>query len=110
MNHKLNAGTLRISIDQTPAILTIRLEGRVAGEMVTELGRAWFGIAHEIGTRDLIVDLCDAVFVDPSGVALLSEIHKTTHTTFRTNSPLTRYFAEQAMAQEPNGASSKKGA
>jgi len=78
--------------------------------MVTELGRAWSGVRNEVGKRDLIVDLRDTVFVDASGVALLGDIHKATHATFRTNSPLTRYFAEQAMGQGINCTRSQKGA
>jgi hypothetical protein len=42
-------------------------------------------------------------FVDVKGRQLLREIYQETNAGFLTDSPLTRYFADDAMRQSPNG-------
>jgi anti-anti-sigma regulatory factor len=88
---------MRITVGQTHNALTIRLEGKLAGLMVDELRDAWPELASELGNRALVVDLRDTIYVDHAGQLLLAEIHHKTGANFQTNSPLTQYFAEQAI-------------
>ncbi len=89
--------------------MTLRLEGRVAGAVVDELRQAWSHVASKLDGRTLNVDLRDAIYVDHTGLAVLSDIHRQTGAMFEVGSPLTQYFAEQAMRirdqeQIPKGA------
>lgn len=94
--NELNRIPLKITVDRAENRLTLRLEGKISGPMVEELRRAWSAVAPEIGNRGLVVDLRDALYVDKAGLALLSDIHHATAAEFQADSPLTRYFAEQA--------------
>jgi len=99
---------LRISIQEEPAAVTLKLEGKVSGLWTGEFGRAWEKLAPSLGSRKLTVDLCGLGFVDAHGMQLLREIHEKTQAVFLTDSPLTKYFAEQATSTiSGNG---KKGA
>lgn len=88
---------LRISIREEPAGVTLKLEGKVSGLWTGEFGRAWQKLAPSLGSRKLTVDLCGLGFVDAHGVQLLREIYENTQAAFITDSPLTKYFADQAM-------------
>lgn len=76
----------------------MKLEGRMVGPWVEECRRAWLSLQSSLSARRLALDLCGVTFVDESGLDLLREIYRTTHADMLTNSPLTRHFAEQAMA------------
>jgi len=87
---------LRISIHELADRVTIKLEGRVSGPWTAELGRAWQEFAPSLGPRKLSVDLSGLGFVDAAGTEILREIHQKTHAEFIADSPLAKYFAEQA--------------
>ncbi|MBZ5541061.1 MAG: hypothetical protein LAN61_11145 [Acidobacteriia bacterium] len=89
--------TLRITIKENPRALTMKLEGRIAGPWVSEVSQAWQSLAPSLGIRKLSLDLSGVTYVNPDGVQLLKEIYETTHAEFLTDSPLTKYFAEEAM-------------
>ncbi|MBS1841535.1 MAG: hypothetical protein JSS69_12120 [Acidobacteria bacterium] len=76
----------------------MKLEGRMVGPWVGECREAWLSIQSSLSARKLALDLCGVAFVDESGLDLLREIYRTTHAEMLTNSPLTRHFAERAMA------------
>lgn len=70
---------------------TFRIEGRLTGQMVTELERRWRGAEHS-GARPLRLDLCHVAEIDDAGKELLREMfargvefvvaaHSTTHWT-----------------------------
>lgn len=80
--------------------MTLRLEGRVAGPMVDELSRTWHLLAPSLGRKKLVIDLHDLIFIDKAGVAVLAQIHSRTGAQFRADTPLTKYFAEEAMKVE----------
>ena len=88
---------LKITVDEGQNATTIRLEGRVAGPMVDELSRTWCSLAPSLGRKNLVIDLHDVIFIDKAGVAVLAEIHSKTGAQFRADTPLTKYFAEEAM-------------
>ena len=68
--------------------------------MVDELRRTWSAIHSELGSRQLVVDLRDAIYIDKAGLEVLAEIHRQTGARFEANSPLTQYFVEQATRIE----------
>ncbi|HEY8714994.1 MAG TPA: hypothetical protein VIM00_06405 [Candidatus Acidoferrum sp.] len=88
---------LRISIQEEPQKQTILLEGKIAGPWVEEFDRAWRTLDNFSRLKELQLDLRGVAFVDENGRKLLRHIYDETHASFLTNSPLTRYFAEEAM-------------
>jgi ABC-type transporter Mla MlaB component len=89
---------LRISIQELPDAVTMKLEGRVSGPWTAELSRAWQSLETSLGSKRLSVDLSGLDFVDVGGEELLREIHQKTRADFIADSPLAKYFAEQAMS------------
>jgi hypothetical protein len=92
---------LRITIHDGAMARTIQLEGKIAGPWVEELGRTWHSLAASLGSKKLHLDLRDVAFIDDKGRQLLREIYQGTNADFVSNSPLTRYYAEDAMQQSP---------
>jgi ABC-type transporter Mla MlaB component len=92
---------LRITVQEGERAQTIKLEGKVVGPWVEELNRAWRSLATSVGTKKLQVDLSGVAFVDAKGRHLLREIYQRTNASFLTDSPLTRYFADDAMQESP---------
>jgi anti-anti-sigma regulatory factor len=89
---------LRVTISQNHLeFVTLKIEGKLAGKRVSELHRAWQDFAPSLGSRRLSVDLRGATFVDAAGKRALAEIHSETGATFLADTPLTKYFAEQAQ-------------
>ena len=92
---------LRITVEESDRAETIKLEGKIAGPWVEELSRAWHALTPALGCRQLNLDMRSVVFVDGKGRQLLREIYQQTKASFLTDSPLTRYFADEAMRQSP---------
>jgi hypothetical protein len=61
----------------------------------------WCSLAPSLGRRDLFINLRDVMFVDPAGLAVLAEIHDKSGAQFRTDTPLMKYFADEAMKIRP---------
>lgn len=99
---------LRITIHENQKVHTIKLEGKITGPWVEELERTWTSLAPVLGSEELQLDLRDVAFADARGRQLLREIYQKTHARFLSNSPLTTYFAEEAMQEfrkeNPGGA------
>jgi len=93
----VSAFTLRITINQDPTTATLKLEGRLAGPWIPECVQAWQSLVPTLGPKKLHVDLCGLTFIDQSGAELLAQIYKKHSAQFLTNTPLTKYFAEQAI-------------
>lgn len=92
---------LRITIRECEGAQTIKLEGKIAGPWVEEFRRAWYSYAPSLVSRNLRLDLRDVVFVDKRGVQLLREIYRETKPLILADSPLTKYFADEATQQSP---------
>jgi len=85
---------LRITIDKGTSLMTFKLEGRVAGEWVDELERAWL---EEAGRGKLInVDLTGVTFVDEEGKKLLGRIVERGSNLYATDC-MNRSIIEQIM-------------
>lgn len=92
---------LRITIHEGAKAQTIRLEGKILGPWVEEFNRTWHSLAPMLGSRELHLDLRGVGFVDARGRQLLREIYQKANACFLADSPLTQYFADDAMKQPP---------
>jgi len=89
---------VKVTIDEREGeAVTLKIEGRLFGANVPELHRAWQVLAPSLGSRKLSVDLRGMTFIDATGKRLLAEIHEETGARFLADTPLTKYFAEQAQ-------------
>ena len=75
----------------------MKIEGKLAGPQVPELQRAWLELAPSLTEKKLLVDLRGVTYVDGTGRNLLADIHAYTGAEFLADTPLTKYFAEQAQ-------------
>jgi hypothetical protein len=89
----------RITIHEEPDAMMLRLEGRVAGPWVEELDRIWRSQAASLGSKRLLVQLCGVTHMDAHGRRALAEIHNKTGAEFLADTPMTKYFAEEARLQ-----------
>ena len=87
---------LRIAIHDEPKVVTLKVEGRIAGPMVAEFDRTWLSLALCLVSRKLSVDLRGVTCVDTAGRCLLVGICDKTGAGFLADTPLTKYFAEEA--------------
>jgi hypothetical protein len=95
------AKMLKITVEESECAETIKLEGKIVGPWVEELSRIWHSMVPALGRKQLQLDIRCVAFIDSKGRQLLREIYQQTHASFLTDSPLTRYFAEEAMRQSP---------
>lgn len=93
----VSAFTLKITVNQDNTAATLKLEGRLAGAWIPECVRVWQELAPSLGPKKLRLDLRGLTFVDSDGARLLSEIYRKNRPQFLTNTPLSKYFAEQAI-------------
>jgi len=88
---------LRITVREDQRTHTIKLEGKIGGPWVEELERTWSALGPSLGSKRLQLDLRDVAFADDKGRELLHRIYRQSHASFLTDSPLTKYFADEAM-------------
>jgi hypothetical protein len=82
----------------------MQLEGRAVGEWVSELERTWLSVAETLAPRRLMVDLRGVVHMDSRAVDVLAEMHRRTGSAFLADTPMTKYFAEEARRRGSIGA------
>ena len=88
---------MRVTIQESNGTgVTVKIEGDIAGIQVPELRRAWQELVASLGTKRLSVDLRGVTHVDGTGLKLLAEIHEATGAEFIADTPLTKYFADEA--------------
>jgi len=97
--------TLKITIDDGPATLTMKLEGRIAGPWTSALEESWNSL-RQSDRRRFVVDLCGVTHVDAAGRHILAAMHRQSGARFLADTPLTKYFAEEAIRQ---GTTNSKG-
>lgn len=93
---RARAETLRISIQDDPEYVILKLEGRVVGPWVEELERAWRPLIPSLGAKKLRIDLRGVSYMDTNGRKILAEIYKQTGADFLADTPMTKYFADEA--------------
>jgi hypothetical protein len=65
---------LRITIDENPGSVTLRLEGKLIGPWVEEVEQCWRKVFVTLGPRTVLVDLSAVDFVDAAGRLLLTRM------------------------------------
>jgi anti-anti-sigma regulatory factor len=65
---------LRITIDENPESVTLRLEGKLIGLWVEEVEQCWRKVFATLGPRMVLVDLSAVDFVDRAGRLLLARM------------------------------------
>lgn len=87
---------LRITLQEEPEVLTLKLEGRIADQSLKEFEATWQKLSGTLGHRTLCLDIQGVTFVSAEGRQLLARIHSESHNQFRANTPLTTFMAEEA--------------
>lgn len=87
---------LKITIQEGARAVTLKLEGRVVGPWVAEFDRTWQSLAPSLDGKKLSVDLRGVTYINTEGTEILAEIYRQTHAQFKADTPLTKYFVEQA--------------
>jgi ABC-type transporter Mla MlaB component len=67
---------LKITVDQAPGRITLKLEGSLSGAWVSELEDAWRAAVFDGTGRTVRVDLAAVVGIDAAGRYLLLLIHE----------------------------------
>jgi hypothetical protein len=67
---------LRITVHDTPPVLTFQLEGRLVGPWVRELEACWQGTLARQRKPIRRVDLTGVTFIDAAGRACLAAMHR----------------------------------
>ena len=78
-------------------MLTMTLQGNVVAAFADEFHRTWRSLASSLKGKKVVVDLHDVIFIDPAGIEVLAETYSESSAQFRADSPLMKYFAEEAM-------------
>jgi len=66
---------MRIRIEDQPRTTTLYVEGKLSGESVEELRRAWTSLRNESPRKETVIDLCAVRIVDAAGKKLLCQLH-----------------------------------
>lgn len=91
--------TLRITTHEAPESIRLKLEGRLTGPWVREFDQTWRTLERSLGSRKLIIDLCGVIHMDAEAQTLLAEIYEKTGAELVADTPMTKYFADQARLQ-----------
>ena len=67
---------LRITTQDNPRVLTLRVEGRLIGPWAAELEKCWQGILADQGKPKLRVDLRGVTFIVAAGKAVIAAMHQ----------------------------------
>ncbi|MGA7854242.1 MAG: hypothetical protein WCA15_13025 [Candidatus Acidiferrales bacterium] len=95
---------MRVTLHEESDATILRIEGRIVGPWVQELDRAWRLAAASLGSKTFLVDLCGVMHMDAAGRQVLADIHQRTGAEFLANSPMTKYFAEEARRNKRDDA------
>ena len=87
--------TLRITVEENPETVTLKLEGRLTGPWVSELAYLWEQTSPKRGARKLALDLRGTTFADAGGIRILRSIYSQTGADVLTATPWTQYLAEE---------------
>jgi hypothetical protein len=90
---------MKISMNDDAMMATLKVEGRVIGPWATELGRTWRDLWTSTKPKRLRLDIRGVTFVDQKGSQIFREIVRVTGADIVADSPLTQYFASQAMVK-----------
>jgi anti-anti-sigma factor len=66
---------LKITINTNRRIVTLKLEGKLAGPWVPELERVWQAALTDPACKSIVVELCDVTFIDAEARDLLARVY-----------------------------------
>jgi hypothetical protein len=87
---------LRITVNERGETKWLRLEGRVTGPWAEEFERAWREIGPTLDSKKFGVDLRGVTHMGRHGRRVLADIHQQTGAEFLADSPMTKFFVEEA--------------
>lgn len=90
---------LRITVEENSKTIVIKLEGRIAGPWVAELGRLWEETAPAVAQRKLSLDLRGTTFADTEGIRILRAIYSKSGAEILAGTPWTQYLAEEVTSK-----------
>lgn len=65
---------LRITIEEAPLAVTLRLEGKLIAPWVEDVEQCWRKALVDLGPRTILIDLSGVSFVDAEGRSLLAKM------------------------------------
>ncbi len=86
---------LKITLEENPDTVVLKLEGRLAGPWAAELGRLWAEKAAVVTRKKLLLDLRETTFADARGIRILRAIYTETGAEILTGTPWSQYLAEE---------------
>jgi hypothetical protein len=89
---------VKISTQENPGQLTLKIEGKIVGDWATELDHFWKSLEHSLPEKKLCLDICGVGYVDCHGKQILKKIVKSTGAEILADSPLTKQFASEVQA------------
>ena len=92
---------LRITVEENPMAVLIKLEGRVTGPWAAELGRLWEEKAPVVAKKKLSLDLRGTTFADACGIRILRAIYSQTGAAILAGTPWTQYLASEIARENP---------
>lgn len=100
---------MKITTGEGPKEITLKLEGRIAGLWVPEFRQAWKSLVGALGDKKLVVDLRGVTHVDVAGRESLAEVYKQTGARFLADTPMTKYFADEARQSNTQNGRTERG-
>jgi anti-anti-sigma regulatory factor len=91
---------LRITIHETEDAMAIKLEGRIAGPWVAELGCAWAEAVPRLSSRKVFIDVCNVTYVDKSGEQALRNIYAQSGASFIATTPAALFLAGEITGNQ----------
>jgi anti-anti-sigma regulatory factor len=91
---------LRITVEQNPKAIVIKLEGRIAGPWTAELDRLWKDTAPAVSQRKLTLDLRQTTYADADGIEVLRAIYFQTGAQILAGTPWTEYLAAEVARKD----------
>jgi anti-anti-sigma regulatory factor len=93
---------LKITVEENPKTMVIKLEGRIAGPWAAELGRLWDEKASAAAEKQLSLDLREITFADADGMTVLRAIYSQTGAVILAGTPWTQYLADEVAGKNVN--------
>jgi len=65
---------MRVTRQQDGETITLKIEGRLAGEWANEMKRCWDEVKNDTRPRVIRIDLAEVTFIDVAGRGLLAQM------------------------------------
>jgi hypothetical protein len=88
---------LKITVVEKAELVTLKLDGQIAGPWMAEFNRAWLLLAPSLDSKRLSLDLRGVTHINVEGQHLLAEIYDKTGAEFQTDSLVMEFYAQEAM-------------